>query len=81
MCKENYEPGKLASIIYQPLKEQKASKAIAAQYAANLVESGDFGKGEELFLRLPPYLQEALKHLTDVDSIYSLNESNYKTDV
>ena len=81
LCKENYEPGKLASIIYQPLKEQKASKAIAAQYAANLVESGDFGKGEELFLRLPPYLQEALKHLTDVDSIYSLNESNYKTDV
>lgn len=55
---------KLASIIYQPLYEKKASKAIAAQYAAQLLASGDYGKDDELFKRLPQYLQDALAHLT-----------------
>jgi len=55
---------KLASVIYQPLKEKDASKAVAAQYAAHLVATGHFGKGEELFARLPPYVQRALAHLT-----------------
>ena len=54
---------KLASVIYQPLKEKDASKAVAAQYAAHLVATGHFGKGE-LFARLPPYVQRALAHLT-----------------
>lgn len=55
---------KLASIIYQPLYEKKASKAIAAQYAAQLLASGDYGKGDALFKKLPQYLQDALAHLT-----------------
>lgn len=55
---------KLASIIYQPLYEKKASKAIAAQYAAQLLASGEYGKGDVLFKKLPQYLQDALAHLT-----------------
>ena len=55
---------KLASIIYQPLYEKKASKAIAAQYTAQLLASGDYGKGDALFKKLPQYLHDALAHLT-----------------
>ncbi|MCS6515098.1 hypothetical protein, partial [Burkholderia thailandensis] len=55
---------KLASIIYQPLFEKKASKAIAAQYAAQLLASGKYGEGDTLFKKLPQYLQDALAHLT-----------------
>ncbi|MBM3116420.1 ATP-dependent nuclease [Jeongeupia naejangsanensis] len=54
----------LASIIYQPLYEKNASKAIAAQYAAQLLASGDYGRGDVLFKKLPLYLQDALAHLT-----------------
>ncbi|MFZ1059648.1 MAG: AAA family ATPase, partial [Candidatus Rokuibacteriota bacterium] len=59
-----HKPDKLASIIYRPLYMKEASKAITAQYAAHLLLTGDYGKGEELFKRLPPYLQRALNHLT-----------------
>jgi putative ATP-dependent endonuclease of OLD family len=59
-----HAPEKLASIIYQPLAEKDASKAIAAQYAAYLVATGQYGKGEVLFERLPPYIQRAMVHLT-----------------
>lgn len=59
-----YTAEKLASIIYQPLYEKNASKAIAAQYAAQLLASGDYGNGDALFKKLPQYLQEALTHLT-----------------
>jgi putative ATP-dependent endonuclease of the OLD family len=55
---------KLASVIYQPLQKKDASKAVAAQYAAHLVDTGQYGKGEELFKLLPPYVQRALAHLT-----------------
>jgi len=55
---------KLASIIYQPLAEGDASKAIAAQYAAHLVLTEEYGAGNDLYRRLPPYLQRALHHLT-----------------
>jgi len=55
---------KLASIIYKPLYENDASKAIAAQYAAHLVRTGDYGRDEELFNKLPPYLKTALSYLT-----------------
>lgn len=61
---KNYTDEKLASVIYQPLYEKKASKAIAAQYAAQLFASGEYGRGDELFKKLPPYLQRALNHLT-----------------
>jgi putative ATP-dependent endonuclease of OLD family len=55
---------KLAAIIYQPLYEKEASKAITAQYAAHLLLTGTYGKGDDLFKTLPPYLQRALNHLT-----------------
>lgn len=54
----------LALSIYQPLVEKKASKAVAAQYAARLLASGRYGGGEALFNALPPYLQRAFKHVT-----------------
>ena len=57
-------PEKLAALIYQPLAEGDASKAVAAQYAAHLIATGIFGQGEELFKKLPPYLQRAMEHLT-----------------
>lgn len=60
----NHPADELASIIYRPLYENKASKAITAQYAAHLLLTEKYGKGEELFLRLPLYLQRALNHLT-----------------
>lgn len=58
------EPEALALSIYRPLVEKKASKAVAAQYAAHLLASGKYGSGESLFDKLPPYLQRALKHVT-----------------
>lgn len=66
-----HAPEKLASIIYQPLKEEEASKAIAAQYAAYLVCTGAYGTGGTLFGRLPPYLQTALNHLTSAPATNS----------
>lgn len=54
----------LAAIVYQPLATKKASKAVAAQYAAFLIETGNYGKGNELFENLPPYLKTALNWLT-----------------
>lgn len=59
-----HSPDELASIIYRPLKEKEASKAIAAQYAAHLVCTGAHGEGNALFAKLPPYLQTAFDHLT-----------------
>ena len=58
-----HTPEKLAAILYQPLYEKEASKAITAQYAAHLVSTGQYGSGAELFGRLPPYLQRAFDHL------------------
>lgn len=64
LASAGHTPVKLASIIYQPLAESDASKAVAAQYAALLVSTGDYGRGDELYRRLPPYLKEAFHHLT-----------------
>ena len=55
---------RLASLVYQPLQEKKASKAVAAQYAAHLLVTRKYGEGQALFDQLPPYLKEAFKHLT-----------------
>lgn len=52
--------------IYRPLFGKRASKAVAAQYAAALVESGAYGTGLELFKKLPSHLQEAIEHLTGI---------------
>lgn len=60
----NHNPETLASTIYQPLYEKRASKAITAQYLAQLLASGSYGKGNALFTKLPQYLQDALSHLT-----------------
>lgn len=62
--KAGHSPEALAAIIYQPLYEKTASKAIAAQYAAHLVCTGEYGAGNDLFNKLPSYLQTALSHLT-----------------
>ena len=59
-----HTPDKLAAIVYQPLQEKDASKAVAAQYAAQLLADGRFKTGDELFGRLPKYLQRALTHVT-----------------
>lgn len=61
-----HEEEKLASLIYRPLQEKDASKAVAAQYAAHLVGTGTFGTGDVLFKRLPPYIQRALAHITNM---------------
>jgi putative ATP-dependent endonuclease of OLD family len=61
---EGHSAEALAAIIYRPLKVDEASKAITAQYAAHLVCTGEYGRGEDLFKKLPPYLQAALSHLT-----------------
>ncbi|KAI3494602.1 hypothetical protein L1887_40580 [Cichorium endivia] len=63
---EGHPPVKLASIIYQPLVEKDASKAVTAQYAAHLISSGAFGRGKDLLKQLPPYLQRAFAHLTGI---------------
>lgn len=55
-----------AAKIYKPLCVEGASKAIAAQFAAELVLSRNYGSGEDLFNSLPVYLQEAITHLTGV---------------
>lgn len=54
----------LAALIYKPLATGKASKAVAAQYAAHLIETGNYGKDAVLFEKLPPYLKDALNWLT-----------------
>ncbi len=59
-------PEQLAANIYKPLYEKRASKAIAAQFAAELVLSDKYGTGDILFSSLPQYLQEAIGHLTGV---------------
>lgn len=59
-----HDAGELAALIYQPLTEGSASKVVAAQYAAHLVATGRYGRGSALLAKLPPYLQQALMHLT-----------------
>ncbi|WP_058359169.1 hypothetical protein [Xanthomonas translucens] len=56
-------PAALASEIYKPLYKKQGSKAVAAQYAAALLESGRYGEGDALLKSLPPYLQRAIGHL------------------
>jgi putative ATP-dependent endonuclease of OLD family len=53
----------LACCIYRPLFAKKASKAVTAQFAAALLETGQYGTGVALFSTLPTYLQDALVHL------------------
>lgn len=64
LAKAGHTEDALAALVYQPLATKKASKAVAAQYAAFLIETGNYGKGNDLFERLPPYLKRALNWLT-----------------
>lgn len=64
LSKAGHADDLLSALIYQPLATGKASKAVAAQYAAYLIETGHYGTGDELFAKLPPYLQRALNWLT-----------------
>lgn len=64
LVKAGHTEDALAALIYKPLATGKASKAVAAQYAAHLVETGNFGNGAALFEKLPPYLKTALNWLT-----------------
>ncbi|ARN18432.1 ATP-dependent endonuclease [Piscinibacter gummiphilus] len=59
-----HDEDKLAALIYEPLASGRASKAVTAQYAAHLVATGDYGTGDALFAKLPPYLRQALNWLT-----------------
>ena len=61
---EGLSADELATKIYEPLARKKGSKVVAAQYAAHLLETKKYGTGDELFSKLPPYLQRALKWLT-----------------
>jgi putative ATP-dependent endonuclease of OLD family len=56
-------PEELACEIYRPLYRKQGSKAVAAQYAAALLENGVYGQGDALLNSLPPYLQRAIHHL------------------
>lgn len=64
LAKAGHSPEKLAAIIYRPLQERSASKAITAQYAAHLVASGQYGTGDALYKKLPSYLRRAIEHVT-----------------
>ncbi|OWQ48403.1 ATP-dependent endonuclease [Roseateles noduli] len=63
---EGLSEDELAAKIYEPLATKKGSKAVAAQYAAHLLETKNYGTGDALFGKLPPYLQRALNWLTKV---------------
>lgn len=64
LSKAGHTEDALAAHIYKPLATGKASKAVAAQYAAHLVATGEYGKDAALFEKLPPYLKDALNWLT-----------------
>jgi len=61
---EDLPADELAAKIYQPLYEEDASKAIAAEYAAAILRTEKYGKGDALLTCLPVYLRKALCHLT-----------------
>jgi len=64
LVKARHTEDALAALIYKPLATGKVSKAVAAQYAAHLIETGNYGKDAALFEKLPPYLKNALNWLT-----------------
>ena len=57
----------LAAAVYRPLYDKEASKAVTAQYAAELLRTGAYGSGQALMDALPPYLKLALRHLTGTE--------------
>jgi putative ATP-dependent endonuclease of the OLD family len=56
-------PDEVTAINSYEMLADGLSKAISAQYAAELFRDGQCGKGDELFGKLPPYLANAFNHL------------------
>jgi putative ATP-dependent endonuclease of OLD family len=54
----------IAANVYKPLQMKQASKAIAAQFCAHLLKTGQYGSGPSLLAELPTYLQNALRYVT-----------------
>jgi len=59
----------MAAEAYEPLQDESVSKAITAQYFSRLVDSGDYGKGDEFIEKLPTYLKEAFQHILPIRNI------------
>lgn len=53
----------IAADTYELLHSKKVSKAVVAQYLAEMARNGNLGRGEALFNSLPPYIRSALDHL------------------
>lgn len=53
----------MAALVYKELYEDRASKPVTSQFAAELLATGKYGKGDELLAKLPKYLRDALLHL------------------
>ncbi|MBX4145729.1 hypothetical protein DD788_32275, partial [Ralstonia pickettii] len=54
----------IAANVYRPLQMKQASKAVAAQFCAHLLKTGNYGSGPSLLAALPTYLQNALRYVT-----------------
>jgi putative ATP-dependent endonuclease of OLD family len=61
------DAGELAALIYKPLYSGSVSKVLTAQFAAELLATGDYGQGDELLKQLPAYLRNALLYLVPKD--------------
>lgn len=59
--------GELAALIYKPLYSGSVSKVLTAQFAAELLATGEYGKGDTLLAQLPEYLRNALLYLVPKD--------------
>lgn len=62
---------KRAAMIYRRLYEKKVSKVLVAQFAAEQLALGGYGKGDELLNKLPDYLRKAILYLVprEVDDL------------
>ena len=56
------------NVIRQQIRIAGIELAVTAQFAAELVSTGNYGKGEALFKTLPKYVQEAIAYLTAASS-------------
>lgn len=61
---EKSDPEKLAVRVYGYLKTNDISKAATAQYLADVIEQDVKDTPQQFLMRLPPYIVEAIKHVT-----------------
>lgn len=64
---EEKEDGELAALLYKPLYSGDVSKVLTAQFAAELLATGKYGRGDELLAQIPEYLRNALLYLVPKD--------------